>query len=135
MLPESFINTHLDGCLARGGALGAGLSTGNTGRHTDAAAASIGGRSDGGQRAANGADSGRPAGGYGCPNGSGLAAFGGGASGGSGGGALKVPPKLAFTLLSDKQLRETCKRYGLPPTGKKEVWNLPARTGSFVPAG
>lgn len=119
MLPESFINTHLDGCLARGRAsAGAGSSSMPSG---GGAAPSSGGSSR--QQAMNGAADG----GHGSRNGIGSAAnavFGskrGSGSNGGGGPPLKVPPKLAFTLLSDKQLREMCRRYGLPATGKKEV--------------
>lgn len=33
----------------------------------------------------------------------------------------QVPPKLCVALLSDKAMRDTCKGFGLPATGRKEV--------------
>ena len=130
MLPESFINTHLDGCLARGRAsAGAGS---NSLPSCGGAAPNSGGSSR--QQAMSGAADG----GHGSRNGIGSAAntvFGAKRSSNSNGGRgppLKVPPKLAFTLLSDKQLREMCRRYGLPATGKKEV-TLPCFKGHELP--
>ena len=36
----------------------------------------------------------------------------------------QVPPKLCVALLSDKAMRDTCKSFGLPATGRKEVCSL-----------
>lgn len=35
---------------------------------------------------------------------------------------LQVPPKLSLRMMNDKTARDTLRKYGLPPQGKKEVW-------------
>lgn len=37
---------------------------------------------------------------------------------------LQVPPKLAMSLLKDKDLKQKLKQYYLPTTGKRQVTNL-----------
>lgn len=113
MLPAGFINSHLDSCLTGGGsgaragggaqAYGARKSSGGSGGAKPAAS------SGGGAKLSSG----------------GGAKPGGGAIGGvNSGGAkapLKVPPKLCVALMTDKQMRDTCRKFGLPCIGKKDV--------------
>ncbi len=110
MLPAAFINSHLDSCLTGGG--------------------STGGNRANGARISGGAAAAKPGSGGGAKPGSGgsskpVAGGGGGASGGSGGGGsrepLKVPPKLCVALMTDKAMRDTCRKFGLLTVGKKDA--------------
>ncbi len=101
MLPAAFINSHLDGCLTGGSKPGSkanGLRSfgsnprAGSGKAAEAAKLLANERSGGGGREA-----------------------------GSSKQPLKVPPKLCVALLSDKAMREHCRKYGLPTAGKKEV--------------
>lgn len=40
----------------------------------------------------------------------------------------QVPPKLCVSLMSDKAMRDTCKKFGLPSAGRKEVCVVPPRS-------
>jgi hypothetical protein len=164
MLPQAFINSHLDSCLtgnkaSSGSIWGNGFSKGSA---AVAAAQLNGVRSSGGGggntlSSGNGAYSGSLASGAGRGRGSGqLKVCGCKVSAHLGCGVVRynaqscarsatsaqhsfcmqsgmerssapkdgveqVPPKLCVALLSDKAMRDTCKGFGLPATGRKEV--------------
>lgn len=109
MLPAAFINSHLDSCLTGDG--------------------SAGGNRANGARRSGGSAAAKPGSGGGAKFGSGGSAkpgSGGGSKPGVGGGgggreALKVPPKLCVALMTDKAMRDTCRKFGLPSVGKKDV--------------